>query len=153
MSLHRQKEKLFVFQRALTSIVTEIIFQINCHKLTEVNDDISVPLRPVQWDSDTLTRVFLKHSDDCKQRCYYWCFSSCLLTITSKENLSQTGSSNNLQILFQVKGLLRSWADGQGIGCFWKLIGQKMQRKETMKESKSLYTGKRWCLYFKMHYT
>ena len=152
MSLHRQKKRCLFFKRMLTSIVTETIFQIICHKLTKANDDILVPLRAVQWDSDTLTRVFLKHSSDCKQRCQYWCFSSCLLTITSKENLCQTGLSNNLQILCQVKDLLRSWADGQGIECFWRLIGQKMQWKETKKERKSIYTGKGWCLCFKMYW-
>ena len=42
------EEKVFVFQRALTSIVTEIIFQKICHKLTKANDDILVTLRAVQ---------------------------------------------------------------------------------------------------------
>ena len=42
------EEKVFVFQKALTSIVTETIFQIICHKTTKENNDISGPLRAVQ---------------------------------------------------------------------------------------------------------
>ena len=48
------EEKVFVFQRVLTSIVTETIFQINCHKLTKENGDISVPLSKEQY-SETVT--------------------------------------------------------------------------------------------------
>ena len=50
--------KLFAFQNVLTSIVTETIFQIVCYEMTKANNDISVTLRAVQEDSDTLTRVF-----------------------------------------------------------------------------------------------
>ena len=39
------EEKVVVFQRVLTSILTEIIFQITCHKLTKADGDISVLLR------------------------------------------------------------------------------------------------------------
>ena len=71
MPLHRQKESSLFFQKTLTSIVTETILQIICHEITKTNDDISVTLRAVQEDSDTLARVFLKHSGVCKQSCQY----------------------------------------------------------------------------------
>ena len=45
--ISQAEEKVFVFQRVLTSIVTETIFQIICHKLTKANDEISAPLRAV----------------------------------------------------------------------------------------------------------
>ena len=42
------EEKVVVFHRVLTSILTEIIFQIICHKLTKENGDISVLLSKEQ---------------------------------------------------------------------------------------------------------
>ena len=36
------EEKMVVFQRVPTSLLTEIIFQMTCHKLTKANGDISV---------------------------------------------------------------------------------------------------------------
>ena len=36
------EEKMVVFQEMPTSLLTEIIFQMTCHKLTKANGDISV---------------------------------------------------------------------------------------------------------------
>ena len=57
-AITQAERKFLVFQKALTSIVTETIFQVIFHKLTKENNDFSVTLRAVQGDSVTLARVF-----------------------------------------------------------------------------------------------
>ena len=57
-AITQAERKFLVSQKALTSIVTETIFQVICHKLTKANNDFSVTLRAVQGDSVTLARVF-----------------------------------------------------------------------------------------------
>ena len=56
-AITQEERKFLVSQKALTSIVTETIFQVICHEMTKANDDISFTLRAVQGDSVTLARV------------------------------------------------------------------------------------------------
>ena len=55
-AITQAERKFLVFQKELTSIVTETIFQVIFHEMTKANDDISVTLRTVQRNSVTLAR-------------------------------------------------------------------------------------------------